>query len=188
MAAASGPRYVLAVSIQHRESDGQISRDNFRWAESVHIIPDTVSWNVRIDRNHDFLVGAHSGLLNMFVSTARQSYENMRPLTADDIAKEARRIFEKLDALEYQNGPNNRDFVTEISPAFVGRANEGDLILLSSMMPFKSFEISPLRQLYSSGLFAKVDGNEKFPKRLKLKSPTYRRSRASRKTMKNPVR
>ena len=180
--------YVLAVSIQHRESDGQISLENFRWAESVHIIPDTVSWNVRINRNHDFLVGTHSGLLNMLVTTARKSYENMRPLTADDIAKEARRIFERLDALEYQNGPNNRDFVTEISPAFVGRANEGDLILLSSMMPFRSFEVSNLRELYSSGLFAKVNGDEKFPKRLKLKRPTYRRSRTPQKTKKNPER
>ena len=180
--------YVLAVSIQHRDSDGQISLENFRWAESVHIIPDTVSWNVRINRNHDFLVGAHSGLLNMLVSTAREIYEIIRPLNADDIAKEARRIFEKLDALEYQNGPGNRGFVTEISPAFATHANEGDLILLSSMMPFKSFEVSNLRELYSSGLFAKVDGDEKFPKRLKLRRPTYRRSHALRKTKKNPER
>ncbi|MBQ9346536.1 MAG: hypothetical protein IJT94_04230, partial [Oscillibacter sp.] len=97
-------------------------------------------------------------------------------------------IVQKLNALEYQNGPGNRGFVTEISPSFVGRANEGDLILLSSMMPFKSFEISPLRQLYSSGLFAKVDGDEKFPKRLNLKDPVYRRSRTPRKAKKNPVR
>ena len=180
--------YVLAISIQRKASDGRISRENVRWAESVPVIPDTVSWNVRNDRNNDFLAGAHPGLLDMFVSTARQNYENMRPLTADDIAKEARRIYEKLDALEYQNGPNNRDFVTEISPAFVSRANEGDMVMLSSMMPFKSFEISPLRQLYSCGLFAKVDGDERFPKKLKLKSPVFRRSRTPQKTKRNPER
>lgn len=133
--------YVLAFSIQKKAWDGRLSCENINWAENIPIIPDVRSWS-QSDHNYAFLIDkTHVGLLDMFATTARQSYENMRPLTPDDIAKEARRIYEKLDALEYQNGPNNRDFVTEISPAFVSRANEGDMVMLSSMMPFKSFEM-----------------------------------------------
>ena len=180
--------YVLAFSIQQKTWDGRISRENINWAERIPIIPDVRSWS-SVDSNFAFLVDKpHSVLLDMFVKEARRSYQQSKPLSAEEITAEAERIVQKLNALEYQNGPGNRGFVTEISPSFVGRANEGDLILLSSMMPFKSFEVSNLRELYSSGLFAKVDGDEKFPKRLKLKRQMYRRSRTPRKAKKNPER
>ncbi|MBQ9348569.1 MAG: DUF3849 domain-containing protein, partial [Oscillibacter sp.] len=130
--------YVLAFSIQQKTWDGRISRENINWAERIPIIPDVRSWS-SVDSNFAFLVDKpHSVLLDMFVKEARRSYQQSKPLSAEEITAEAERIVQKLNALEYQNGPGNRGFVTEISPSFVGRANEGDLILLSSMMPFKS--------------------------------------------------
>ena len=151
--------------------------------------PDADASGVREDRNIRFLFSkTHPGLLDMFAKAARRDYERSRPLSAEDIACEAERIFTEMKALEYPNGPNYQSFVVQFLPEFTSRANEGDYTMLSSMMPFKSFKITPMRDFYSSGLFAQIAGNENRGLRQRLKVPSYKPKRPPARQKKEPER
>ena len=179
--------YVLACSIRHMSWDGRISRDNIRWAENFPVTPDTDG--VRKDRNDRFLIlKTHPGPLDMFTQAARGEYERSRPLSASEIIGEAERIFTELKTRKEPNGPNYRSFVARLSPEFTSRANEGDYIMISGMMPFRSFEITPMRDFYSSGLYARIDRDEDRESKRRLRQPTFKPRRSPAKKKKAPER
>ena len=170
--------YVLAFSIRHKSWDGRISRENIRWAESISIIPDISSGGGN-DRSVRFLVDkTHPGLLDIFTKAARRDYERSRPLSAEEITGEAERILTGMKALEGPNGPDKQSFVIPFSAEFVFRANKGDYIMLSSMMPFKSFAVAPVRDFSSGGLCAQIAGNESRGPGRQLKEPTFKPRRS----------
>ena len=181
--------YVLAASIRHYSWDGRISRSNIRWAENFPVTPDVDALDSREDRNICFLiVKTHLVQLNMFAKRAYRDYERYRPLSAEEITGEAERIFTRLNTMREPNGPEYQSLVVQIDPKFTSRANEGDFTMLSSMMPFKSFAVKPLREVYSSGIFAQIGREESRGARKKLRKPVYKSPRSSARQKKGPAR
>ena len=181
--------YVLACSIRSKAWDGRISLDNIKWAQCVPVIPDVDSRNGHEDQNLSFLIDrTHPGLLDLFVTAARQDYLRHWPMIASEISREAEDVFNAFKRKQAPNGPDGRSFVVQLSPEFVERANDADLNLLSTMMPFKSFEITPLRNYYSSGLFAQIAGDENRGPGRRLRNPSFKRRRPPAKQKKAPER
>ena len=180
---------VLAVAIRHYSDDGRISRDNIRWAERFPLKPDTASSGFGGDRNIDFLIlKTHLVVLDAFTKAARRDYERSRPLSEADIVGEAERIFRELKKPEAPNGPDGKSFTAQFLPEFALRANAGDYVMLSSMMPFRSFEVTPMRDVYSNGMFARIAGDESRGPRRRLKQPVFKPRRPSAKKKKLPER
>ena len=64
--------YVLAATVQHKEWDGRISRDNKEWARTIPIAEDRYEGGP--DRNMYILVDrSHPGLMNLFLTEVRRS-------------------------------------------------------------------------------------------------------------------
>lgn len=63
--------YVLANTIQLKDSDGRISRDNKEWARTI-FVPDNKS------ARHDFSVDKHSGLLDLFTNQYQREYAKLQ--------------------------------------------------------------------------------------------------------------
>ena len=180
---------VLAFSIRHYSHDRRISRDNIRWAERFPLKPDTASSGFGGDRNIDFLIlKTHLVVLDAFTTAVRHDCERSRPLSEKDILGEAERIFKQLKKPEAPNGLDGKSFTAQFSPEFATRANAGDYVMLSSMMPFRSFEVTPMRDVYSSGMFARIDGDERRGPRRQLKLPVFKPRRSSAKRKKEPER
>ena len=64
--------YVLANTVQQMEWDGRFSPANKAWAKTVDIPPNPDGFGG--DRNLDFVVDSHPGLVDLFLSQARQDY------------------------------------------------------------------------------------------------------------------
>lgn len=65
--------YVLANTVQHKDHDGRISRDNKAWAKTVRVTPAPDGFGG--DRNAYFVVDrSHTGLMDMFLTLARKAY------------------------------------------------------------------------------------------------------------------
>lgn len=62
--------YVLSATIRDKDWDERISRDNKSWAATVPVIPNKDGWGN--DRNTDYVVSSHSGLVNLFVTQTRK--------------------------------------------------------------------------------------------------------------------
>ena len=66
-------KYVLAVTVSHKDWDGRISGDNKAWAKTVPIVENKDAWGG--DRNSAFVVDqAHTGLVDMFTTYARKEF------------------------------------------------------------------------------------------------------------------
>ena len=64
--------YVLAATVQHKEWDGRISRDNKEWARTVPVVEDRIDGGQ--DRNVSILVErSHTGLMDLFLTEVRRS-------------------------------------------------------------------------------------------------------------------
>ena len=63
--------HVLAVTVQQKDWDGRISRDNKEWAKSMRIPENRMEGGA--DRNIELIVGSHSGLMNLFLTEVRRS-------------------------------------------------------------------------------------------------------------------
>ena len=64
--------YVLAATVQHKEWDGRISRDNKEWARTIPVAEDRFDGGP--DRNAFILVDrSHPGLMNLFLTEVRHS-------------------------------------------------------------------------------------------------------------------
>ena len=63
--------HVLAATVQQKDWDGRISRDNKEWAKSMTIPENRMEGGA--DRNIELIVGSHSGLMNLFLTEVRRS-------------------------------------------------------------------------------------------------------------------
>ena len=79
--------YVLANTVQQKEWDERFSPANKAWARTVDIPPNPDGFGG--ERNLDFVVDSHSGLVDLFLSQARQDYLRLQPLTPEEIQAEA---------------------------------------------------------------------------------------------------
>lgn len=67
---------VLANTVQHKDWDGRISRDNKVWAATVPILRDNA--DRPFDPTLDFVVDrSHPGLLDLFVTQARREFKEL---------------------------------------------------------------------------------------------------------------
>ena len=64
--------YVLANTVQQKDWDERFSPANKAWARTVDIPPNPDGFGG--ERNLDFVVDSHSGLVDLFLSQARQDY------------------------------------------------------------------------------------------------------------------
>lgn len=64
--------YVLAATVQHKNWDGRISRDNREWAKTIPIVEDTSG---SADMTLQFIVERNNpGLIDLFLSQVRNNY------------------------------------------------------------------------------------------------------------------
>ena len=62
--------FILANTIQHKDADGRISRDNKTWAQTIPVCEDKDGFGY--DRNVSFVVDrSHPGLMDLFLTQAR---------------------------------------------------------------------------------------------------------------------
>lgn len=61
--------WVLANTIQAKDSDGRISRDNKAWAKNYVVPKDTTQYQ--------FVVNSHPGLTNLFVDDIRRAWQEL---------------------------------------------------------------------------------------------------------------
>lgn len=66
-------KYVLAVTVRHKDWDGRLSNDNKAWAQLVPVAENKDAFGT--DRNCYFVVDqAHTGLIDLFVTYARKEF------------------------------------------------------------------------------------------------------------------
>ena len=72
--------YVLANTVQAQGGDGRVSQSNKKWAQSIPVVFE----GGRRDTSY-LITRTHSGLLDMFVSQARDEFLLRHNLMASDI-------------------------------------------------------------------------------------------------------
>lgn len=104
--------YVLAVTVQHKDWDGRISRNNKEWAASVPVFEDRIDGSA--DHNVYLVVDkAHPGLVDMFVKEARQaqarevSKDSQTEKKTTEVRSDKPSILEKLKKPPKRTAPNN---------------------------------------------------------------------------------
>ena len=112
--------YVLANTVQQKEWDGRFSPANKAWAKTVDIPPNPDGFGG--DRNLDFVVDGHPGLVDLFLSQARQDYLRLQPLTPEEIHTEAARLLQELRAPDTPNSPHGTHYMARVSPDFLARS------------------------------------------------------------------
>ena len=100
--------YVLANTVQQKEWDGRFSPANKTWAKTVDIPPNPDGFGG--ERNLDFVVDGHPGLVDLFLSQARQDYLRLQPLTPEEIHAEAARLLQELRAPDTPNSPHGTHY------------------------------------------------------------------------------
>lgn len=75
--------HVLAVTVQQKDWDGRISRDNKEWAKTMTIQADRMDGGA--DQNVSLIVGSHSGLMDLFLTEVRriQALERSKEKSAE---------------------------------------------------------------------------------------------------------
>ena len=134
--------YVLANTVQQKDWDGRFSPANKTWAKTVDIPPNPDGFGS--DRNLDFVVDSHSGLVDLFLSQARQEYLRLQPLTPEEIRAEAARLLQELRAPDTPNSPHGTHYMARVSPDFLARAGTQAHDQLMALLPFRSLAITGL--------------------------------------------
>lgn len=88
--------YVLANTVQQKDWDGRISRDNKEWAKTVPVCKNLDSTGV--DRSVYFVVDSHPGLTDLFVTRARKE-------VAEQAKEQRPSVREQLKKTPEQNAP-----------------------------------------------------------------------------------
>lgn len=149
--------YVLANTVQQKDDDGRISRDNKEWAKTIPVFKD--GDGMGSDRRWYFVVDqCNPGLTDLFLKQARHEYLLSLPLTRQDVEKEAGLILKKLQSEREPNSPGGTHYMAQISPDFLTRASTKDQDRLFDMLPFQSLTISSLKD--RKGLFAFISKDE----------------------------
>ena len=89
---------------QQKDWDGRISRDNKEWAKSMRIPENRMEGGA--DRNIELIVGSHSGLMNLFLTEVRRSLamEQSREKSTD---KERPSMLARLREDAQKNSPKH---------------------------------------------------------------------------------
>ena len=162
--------YVLAATVRHFDYDGRISRDNKRWANTIPAYQN--GDGMESDRSVQFVVGAHPGLTDLFLTQARHEQRLRQPLTADEIKTEAARLLGKLQEPDQPNSPGGTHFIAELSSDFATRANSRDTAELQKLLPFRSLALSNLKD--RKGVFAVISKEEDRTQPLRSRKPSVR--------------
>lgn len=65
-------QHILALTVQEKDWDGRISRDNKAWAKTIPILDDRNNCSLVVDR-------CHPGLANLFLDQVRQIAKEREP-------------------------------------------------------------------------------------------------------------
>ena len=164
--------YVLANTVQRKDFDGRISRDNKDWAKTIHVFEDKNYFGE--DRRSSFEVDScNPGLTDIFINQARREYLLTQPLTKEDIQSEAARLLRRLQSEREPNSPGGTHFMAQISPDFLIRASTKDHDRLFAMLPFKSLSFSTLKD--RKGIFALIQKDENRDQPLHQCKPSVRK-------------
>mgnify|MGYP004668566973 FL=1 len=148
--------YVLAATVRHFDYDGRISQDNKRWANTIPVYENKDGMDS--DRSAQFVVGAHPGLTDLFLTQARHEQRLRQPLTADEIKEEAARLLGKLQEPVQPNSPGGTHFMAEVSRDFMERAGAKDTAALQKLLPFSTLALTTLKD--RRGVFALIGKDE----------------------------
>lgn len=164
--------YVLANTVQLKDWDGRISRDNKDWAKTISIFADKNYFGE--DRRTSFEVDScNPGLTDIFINEARREYLLAQPLTKEDIQAEAARLLGRLQSEREPNSPSGTHFMAQISPDFLIRASTKDHDRLFALLPFKSLTFSTLKEW--KGIFAFIQKDENRDQPLRQRKPSVRK-------------
>lgn len=163
--------YVLANTVQQKEWDGRFSPANKAWAKTVDIPPNPDGFGG--ERNLDFVVDSYSGLVDLFLSQARQDYLRLQPLTPEEIRAEAARLLQELRAPEAPNSPHGTHYMARVSPDFLARAGTQAHDRLMALLPFRSLAITGMKDL--PGTYVTILASEDRSKELRQRRPSVRR-------------
>ena len=156
--------YVLANTIKQKDWDERFSWDNKSWAARQNVVEDLDAFGS--SRNVYFCVDqVHPVYLDAFVTDLRREYLLTQPLSLQEIIKEAKTIYEKLQSEPEPNSPNKTHFMAQISPDFVARAGSRDMTALQRFFPFKSLTLTTMKD--RKGVFAVIAGDENRKKKLR---------------------
>ena len=163
--------YVLANTVQQKEWDERFSPANKTWARTVDIPPNPDGFGG--ERNLDFVVDSHSGLVDLFLSQARQDYLRLQPLTPEEIRAEAARLLQELRAPDTPNSPHGTHYMARVSPDFLARAGTQAHDQLMTLLPFRSLAITGMKEL--PGTYVTILASEDRSKELRQRRPSVRR-------------
>ena len=85
--------------------------------------------------------------------------EHIVSLRIDRIETEAKRIVEKIRALEKPNSSDGNYFMAELSTVFTALASSEDLESLDHMMPYKEYSFSEIKGQYGIYVFVSKEEN-----------------------------
>jgi len=92
--------YVLANTVQRKDWDCRISRDNKAWAKTISVFDDPDAQGT--DRNCYFVVNSHPGLTDLFVTRARKEIaeqeKEQRPSAIEKLKQQPKNNSPKLSA------------------------------------------------------------------------------------------
>ena len=134
--------YVLANTVQQKDWDGRFSPANKAWAKTVDIPSNPDGFGS--ERNLDFVVDSHPGLVDLFLTQALQDHLRIQPLTPEEIQAEAARLLQELRAPDTPNSPHGTHYMARISPDFLARAGTQAHDQLMALLPFRSLAITGL--------------------------------------------
>ena len=163
--------YVLANTVQQKEWDERFSPANKAWARTVDIPPNPDGFGG--ERNLDFVVDSHSGLVDLFLSQARQDYLRLQPLTPEEIRAEAVRLLQELRAPDTPNSPHGTHYMARVSPDFLARAGTQAHDRLMALLPFRSLAITGMKDL--PGTYVTILASEDRSKELRPPRRSVRR-------------
>ena len=163
--------YVLANTVQQKDWDGRFSPANKAWAKTVDIPPNPDGFGG--ERNLDFVVDSHSGLVDLFLTQARQDHLRLQPLTPDEIQAEAARLLQALRTPDTPNSPHGTHYMARVSPDFLARAGTQAHDQLMKMLPFRSLAITGL--VDRPGTYVTILASEDRSKELRQRRPSVRR-------------
>ncbi len=164
--------YVLANTVQRKDFDGRISRDNKDWAKTIPVFEDKDYFGD--DRRSSFEVDScNPGLTDIFINQARRDYLLTQPLAKEDIQAEAARLLRRLQSEREPNSPSGTHFMAQISPDFLIRASTKDHDRLFALLPFKSLTFSTLKD--RKGIFAFIQKDENRDQPLRQRKPSVRK-------------
>ena len=113
---------LLANTVQQKEWDGRFSPGQ-QGVGQDRGHPAQPGWLRHATRNLDFVVDSHSGLVDLFLSQARQDYLRLQPLTPEEIHAEAARLFAGASCAGYaQQPPTAPTTWPAFRPDFLARA------------------------------------------------------------------